>query len=106
MVGLGRGRTSHAARITPLLLRRRIGSLPVSGGGRGVGRWELLVGRGSGRVASSGPASQPDLCESPAAGPRHGTMMPPVVSKPIACHEAQSTGDERAQFRPVRLGAR
>jgi hypothetical protein len=33
-------------------------------------------------------------------------MMSPVVSKPIARHEAQSTGDDKAQFSPVRLGTR
>jgi hypothetical protein len=31
-------------------------------------------------------------------------MISPVVSKPIAGHEAQTTGDENAQLCPVRLG--
>ena len=63
------------------------------------GAW---VGRARGRA--TGEHVRGDGVRSGA--PCHGTMMSPVVSKPIACHEAQSTGDERAQFRPVRLGAR
>jgi hypothetical protein len=33
-------------------------------------------------------------------------MMSPIMSKPIPRHEAQSTGDDKAQFSPVRLGTR
>ena len=36
----------------------------------------------------------------------HGEMISPSVSKPIACHEGQSSGEPRAQFSSDPLATR